>query len=585
MYILGINAYHPDSAACLLKDGQLIAAAEEERFCRVKHWAGLPMNAIKFCLQTAEIGIEDIDYIGISKNPKLYLQKKIWCFISRLPKLSVAKSRIGNYFKIRDIKKDIIFQELAGGGHIKAKFYNIEHHLAHFASSFFVSGFDKAAVVSIDALGDFVSTMIGYGSGTELTVKERVFFPHSLGFLYSAGTQFLGFKEFGDEYKVMGLAACGQPRYLKDFRKIVLLKKRGGFQLNLKYFRFKNEGIEMTWNNCKPVCGKLYSSKWQGLFGPARENHEELNQRHKDIASSLQAIFEEGYFHILNYIYKKTEIDKLCLSGGCALNCVANGKIFRSSPFKEVYIPSVPSDAGTAAGAAYYIYHQVLKKPRFFTMRHAYYGPDFDKEKINKYLEAENENLKNNHCEIIVLSDNELCKQTAKLIADGKIVGWFQGRMEWGPRALGNRSILADPRRKEIKDVLNQRIKHREPFRPFAPSILDSKLNSYFYKVIDSPFMLFAFPIKEDKISEIISSAHVDGTARFQSVNKDTNPLFYQLINEFEKITGVPVLINTSFNENEPIVCNLNEALDCFLRTKMDVLALGNHLIIKKDAI
>lgn len=578
MYILGINIYHPDSSACIIKDGQLVAAAEEERFKRIKHWAGLPKEAIRFCLENARIDLGQVDYIGISRNPSIHIFKKILFVLRRRPKLSFIKSRIDNLNKIKDIKSEL--SQIYGfkSSAIKAKIFNIEHHRAHMASTFFVSGFDEAAVLSVDALGDFVSTMCGYGRKNNLKVINRVFFPHSLGFLYTAGTQFLGFLKFGDEYKVMGLAAYGEPCYLENFKKILRLEKDGKFELNPAYFRYYSEGIEMSWYNQEPRCARLYSDAWGELFGPHRGPGDEIAQRHRDIASSLQAILEECYFHILNNLYTKTKIDTLCMCGGVALNCVANGKILDQTPFKKIYMPPAPGDAGTAIGAAYYIYHQILRRPRSFVMGHAYWGPEFKDEQIELALRQSNLLFQR-------YSQEELIKQVAQDIASGKIVGWFQGRMEWGPRALGNRSILADPRKVEMRDILNNRVKHRESFRPFAPSILIEDLNRYISIGLASRFMLFALPVKKDEVSKIIATVHIDDTVRLQTVDEMTNPLYWRLIKEFKNLTDVPAVLNTSFNENEPIVLSPNEAIGCFLRTKMDVLVMGNFLIHKSDEI
>lgn len=579
MYILGINAYHPDSSACIIRDGQLIACAEEERFTRIKHWSGLPVEAVRFCLKEAGVSLKEIDHIGISRNPYANVTKKIWFILKKRPRLSFVKTRTDNLRKIKHIKQQLLGSFGFPSTAIKAATYYIEHHIAHMASSFFVSDFEQAAILSVDALGDFVSTMSGRGFGKRIEVIDRVFFPHSLGFFYTAGTQFLGFLKFGDEYKVMGLAAYGKPSYVNSFKKILGLEKEGKFKLNLKYFRHYSRGIEMSWYNQEPTSGILYSEKWKELFGQPRYPQEEITQQHKDIACSLQVLLEESYFHILNYLYRKTHLDTLCLAGGVALNCVASGKVFTNTPFKRLFIQPAASDAGTALGAAYYVYHQILKKPRCFVMEHAYWGPGCEEEQINKDIQLKIDDLKALNCKIERLETEQLINKTAELIAQGKIVGWFQGMMEWGPRALGNRSILADPRREEMKDILNARIKHREKFRPFAPSVLEEYTEEYFYYNHPSPFMLLSLPTKEDKIKDIISSVHVDGSARFQTVSKKTNPLFWQLIDKFRMLTGVAVVLNTSFNENEPIVCYPKEAIECFLRTRMDVLVIGKYII------
>ena len=580
MIILGINAYHGDSSACLIKDGSLITAAEEERFRRIKHWAGFPEKAVKHCLWSAGLGLEDIDYIAINRNPKANLYKKVLFTLRNRPSFALIKDSLKNALKVKDIK--IIMSERLGmkGQKIKAELYHIEHHRAHMASAFFVSPFEGAATLSIDGFGDFVSTMMGIGEGNKIEVIDQVNFPHSLGLFYTALTQYLGFPKYGDEYKVMGLSAYGRPIYLKEMEEIVRLKQNGRFELNLDYFVHHSEGVSMLWEDSEPILGHAYSDRLIEKFGPERRYGEPITEHHQDIAASLQAMYEKAFFHILNYLYERTKIKNLCLAGGCALNSVANGKIFDNTPFKEVYIQPAANDAGGSLGAAYYLYHQIFGKQRNFVMDKVYWGPDFSEAEISEKLKVRSEEL--NNCKIEKIdNEDELCKKVAKYIADGKVVGWFQGRMEWGPRALGNRSILVDPRRAEMKDILNARIKRREPFRPFAPSILLEAVGEYFEKDYPDPFMIKVYPIKEDKRKVIPAVTHVDGTGRLQTVSKEENPLYYKLIKEFEKITGVPVVLNTSFNENEPIVCTPDEALDCFLRTKMDVLVLGNVIICK----
>jgi carbamoyltransferase len=468
---------------------------------------------------------------------------------------------------------------------IKAQIHNVEHHVAHLGSSFFVSPFDKAAVVSVDGFGDFVSTMWGIGQGKKIEVKSRIFFPHSLGLFYLSITQFLGFPKYGDEYKVMGLSSYGEPAYLDKMRQIVRLASNGKFNLNLDYFIHHSEGATMTWDGGEPKMGPVYSKVMEKVLGPGRYHRDEpITKHHENIAASLQAMYEEAFFHLLNYVYEQTKIPVLCLAGGCAMNSVANGKIFDRTPFKEVYIQPAAGDAGGALGAAYYVWHQVLGYERSFVMEHAYWGPQYTNDEVKNEIEKKRSELRKLNCMIEEINDeDELCKRTAKEIANGKVVGWFQGRMEWGPRALGNRSIVVDPRRAEMKDVLNARIKRREPFRPFAPSILFEKTGEYFEKDYPDPFMIKVYPIRPEKRSVIPAVTHVDGTGRLQTIRKEDNPLYWKLIKEFENLTGVPVVLNTSFNENEPIVCTPQEALDCFLRTKMDVLVLGKFLISKKS--
>lgn len=605
MVILGLNAYHADAAAAIVVDGKLIAAVEEERFRRVKHWAGFPAEAIRYSLSEAGASICDVDHIAVSRDPKAHLLKKAWFALSHGPKWSYLRDRVRNLGRVRDVKKEL--REALGvrGEGIRAQVHHVEHHRAHMASGFFVSPFDEAAVISVDALGDFTSAMWGSGEGKRIKVKGKILFPHSLGFLYTAATQYLGFPKYGDEYKVMGLAAYGEPEYLEAFRKIIRLKKDGVFELDLRYFRHHTNGVSMTWDGGEPVIGPLYSDRWECLLGPARKPDEEITKRHENLAASLQAVFEEVYFSLLNKLHERTKLKKLCLSGGCAMNSVANGKIFDRTPFTGVYIQSAAGDAGTAIGSAFYVHHQILGHPRLFVMEHSYWGPQFGQAELSEELgfegreasgvrsegiaEGKREELGvrskeiRKRCSIVEIRDeDELCRRTAAAIADGKIVGWFQGRMEWGPRALGHRSILADPRRAGMKDLLNERIKRREPFRPFAPSILVEAVGDYFEKNYPDPFMLKVYPIKKEKRSVIPAVTHVDGTGRLQTVDRAADPRYWKLIKNFETITGVPVLLNTSFNENEPIVCNPSEAVDCFLRTKMDVLVLGNFYLERR---
>ena len=424
---------------------------------------------------------------------------------------------------------------------------------------------------------------LGKGEGNRLDVRDRVFFPHSLGLFYLSLTQLLGLPKYGDEYKVMGLSSYGEPVYLDQMKQIVRLDGHGKFKLNLDYFIHHSEGVTMTWEAGEPNMGSAYSKKMEKSLGPTRKRDEPISKNHENIAASMQAMYEEAFFHLLNHIYDKTKLPILCLAGGCAMNSVANGKIFDKTPFREVYIQAAAGDAGGALGAAYYVWNQILCNKRDFVMDTAYWGPQYTEVEVKGEIERKNDELKKTDCVIERINDEtELCRKTAKSIAEGKVVGWFQGRMEWGPRALGNRSIVVDPRRAEMKDILNARIKRREPFRPFAPSILLEKTGQYFEKDYPDPFMIKVYPVRPEKRSVIPAVTHVDGSGRLQTVRKEDNPLYWQLIKEFENITGVPVVLNTSFNENEPIVCTPAEALDCFLRTKMDVLVLGSYFIRRK---
>ena len=580
MIILGINAYHGDSSAAILKDGKVIAAAEEERFTREKHWAGFPKGAIEYCLQEAGVDFESIDYIATNKNPKANLEQKLLYLIKKKPSFGFLIERIKNQKRWADLKEEFKYKL---GVNIKAKVVNVEHHRAHMASSFFASPFEEAALFSVDGFGDFVSTAFGVGKGNKIEIFKRIYFPHSLGIFYEAMTQYLGFWKYGDEYKVMGLSAYGEPKYMDIMRKIVILKEDGTFELNLKYFRHHKESIEYEWNDTTPYVGKLFSEDLEKELGTARKKDEAITQYHMDVAASMQRMFEEAVTHMLRHLYKETGLENICLAGGAAMNSVMNGKIYELTPFKKAFIPAGAADNGGAIGSALDVWCEVLGNQRVYKMKHAYLGPSFSEDYIENMIEEHKNALEKENCEIEFIEDEEeLCKKVAKYVADGKVVGWFQGRMEWGARALGNRSILADPRRKDMRDILNLKIKHREPFRPFAPTILREYVKDYFEIDDDVPFMEKVFLIKEKKRGEIPAVTHVDGTGRLQTLKEEQNPRYYRLIEEFRKLTGIPIVLNTSFNENEPIVCKPEEALDCFLRTKMDVVVLERFIIRRK---
>lgn len=559
MRILGVNAHHGDAAACLLVDGRLVAAVEEERFRRIKHWAGVPTRAVAYCLREAGLAFKDLDVIACNRDPKANLLKKALFGFSKRPSLGLVKDRLKNASQIGDLKKSLE----AELGPTRAELRRVEHHRAHLGSAFYPSPFDSAALLSVDGFGDFVSTMLAEGKGSDIRVLDKVVFPHSLGLFYTAVTQYLGFPHYGDEYKLMGLAAYGEPVPLED---IVRLKDGGLFDLNLDYFLHHSEGVSMTWESGAPVLGRAYSDKFVSAFGPARSPDQPIEQRHKNLAAAAQAVYEKAFFHLLHRLYEKTKNPRLCLAGGCALNSVANGKIFQNTPFREIYVQPAAGDAGGAIGAAF-----DSCRARGFVMNHAYWGPGYNREEIGKFVP---------HAESVEDPD-ELLRRTAHLIREGKVVGWFQGRMEWGPRALGNRSILADPRRAEMKDILNERIKRREAFRPFAPAILQERVGDYFEQSYPDPFMVKVYKIRPEKRVSIPAVTHVDGSGRLQTVSRDENPLYWGLIREFDRLTGVPVLLNTSFNENEPIVCTPQEALDCFKRTRMDALVMGEFILTK----
>ncbi|OGI06685.1 MAG: carbamoyltransferase [Candidatus Melainabacteria bacterium RIFCSPLOWO2_12_FULL_35_11] len=580
MIILGLNAYHGDSAACLVIDGIVVNAIEEERINRIKHWAGLPIESIKWCLSDAKINISDIDYIAVSRNPSAHLHKKILRALTKTPSLSFLKNRLSNVAKVSEIKSQIAESLNTDVSAIKAEVENVEHHLAHTGSSFLVSPYSEAVCVTVDGFGDFVSVMRGIGKDNKIKILDWIEFPHSLGIFYTALTQYLGFWNYGDEYKVMGLSAYGRPVYLNEMKEIVKPKDNGLFELDTSFFLHDKEGVEMVWENGQPVIDKLFSDKLIEKFGKLRDKNEEITEHHQNIASSVQTVYEEIFFHILNDTYKKTKLENLTLAGGCIQNSLANGKITEKTLFKNIYIPPASYDAGTAIGAAMVVWNTKCHKPRRFVMEHSYLGPAFSKDEIENQISKHALEGKG-HLTELIKDETILCQKAAKYIEEGKIIGWFQSRTEFGPRALGNRSILVDPRHKEMKDILNERIKRREWFRPFAPSILEEKVSEWFEQDSSVPFMEKVYKIKNEKQNLIPAVCHVDGTGRLHTVSYKSNQKFYNLINEFYKLTSIPMLLNTSFNDNEPIVNSPKDALGCFLSTKMDVLILGNFVIAR----
>jgi carbamoyltransferase len=669
MYILGINAYHGDAAAALIKDGRIVAAVEEERFNRVKHCAGFPAASVRYCLQVAGIGVEEVAHVGVSRDPSAHLHKKVLFAAQRAgsqlalsfsrrgdaetrrrgdaentqmqqayaievdktlaitasprPRVSASspqndgngrgffrqvKDRLNNAAKVRDLKDDLAEALGVTKGDLRAQFHNIEHHRAHLASSFYVSPFERAALLSIDGFGDFVSTMWAVGEGNSINVLDQVEYPHSTGIVYTATTQFLGFPHYGDEGKVMGLAPYGKPLYIDAFRDIIRTEARGQFRLNLDYFRHHAEGVDMTWDQGSPVIGRIFSEEFVQTFGPARGPGAPLTDRERDIAASLQLRLEEVGFHVLNHLHAETGLTDLGLSGGVAYNSVMNGKILLKTAFRRMYVQPAAGDSGTALGVCYEIHNRVKQSVRLrsdgseilevnatdaapqtikhpsgaaplgtphssrYVMLGAYTGPEFSSEEIRAELAISDLSFE-------TYSDPEVTKRAAQDIAAGLVVGWFQGRMEFGPRALGNRSIVVDPRRADMKEILNDRIKKREPFRPFAPSILEERTADYFEQSHPAPTMLMVYQVRVERRGEIPAVTHVDGSGRLQTVSRELNPRYYQLISDFNELTGVPVVLNTSFNENEPIVCTPRHAIDCFLKTRMDVLYLGNYAV------
>jgi|TARA_X000000950_G_scaffold267493_1_gene344039 carbamoyltransferase len=578
MKIIGINAFHADSSACLVIDGKLISAVEEERFNRIKHWAGFPIKSIKYCLEQSNLNISDIDHISINIDPKANYLKKLLFLAKHRPSFSLVFDRIKKKKKYNSIKEIINeeFKDYQFNGQIN----NIEHHYAHLSSAFHVSPFKEACILSVDGFGDFASTAWGYGKENDIKIDKKIFFPHSLGIFYQAITQYLGFKNYGDEYKIMGLAPYGKPNYINELKKILLVNSNGSFKLNLDFFKFHKENFNYKWEDGKVEIDNLYSNKLEELIGPERKKEEDLNQFHKDLAHSTQKVYEEAFLNILNNLHEKYQIDNLCIAGGCGMNSVANGKIKNQTKFKNIYIQPAAGDAGGSIGSAFATHFKNSNNKRSFQMKHAYWGTSFSEDEILECLNKSSEKIIYENCTFEKVADDKNLNSTvAKAISVGKVVGWFQGRMEWGPRALGNRSILGDPRRSDMKDILNLKIKRRESFRPFAPSILREYVKDWFENDDEVPFMMKVYQIKKDKRNEIPAVTHVDGSGRLQTVYKDTNEKYYNLIKEFYNITNIPILLNTSFNENEPIVSNPQEALDCFLRTKMDILTLGNYLI------
>ena len=580
MLIVGINAYHGDGSAAILRDGQLIAAVEEERFRRVKHWAGFPTEAIRACLEMTGVTAADVDVFAVSRNPRAHLWRKALFALRRRPGASLVADRARNLQTVRRLPATIAETFGLDVRHVGSRLQYVEHHPAHLASAFFVSPFDEAAVCAIDGFGDFVSTSSAIGQGRRLSVEHRVFFPHSLGLLYLAVTQFLGFTSYGDEFKVMGLAPYGSPDFTHELQQLVSVRDDGDVRLNLPYFSHWSGGATMTWDAGEPTLGSVFTPRLEELLGPARKGDEPVTARHQALAASLQQVYEESAFRILRAVHARTRQARLCLAGGCAMNSVANGRIRANTPFQEIYVQPASGDNGTALGAAMHAWH-ASGGQRGFVMEHGYWGPSFEDAAVCAAIAARRLDVEQRSQQTVMVDPQVLCDWTAERIAEGLVVGWFQGRMEWGARALGNRSILADPRRPDMRDIINTRIKFRETFRPFAPSVAVDALDEYFVGAVPDPFMIQVYPVRPEKRGVIPAVTHVDGSGRLQTVSPATNPRYYQLIEAFRRRTGVPVLLNTSFTENEPIVHQPAEALDCFLRTDMDVLVMGSHVLTK----
>lgn len=584
--ILGISAFYHDSAACLLQNGRIAAAAQEERFTRKKHDEAFPRNAVDFCLDHAGIGRADIDHVVFYDKPLLTFERLLETYIDYAPRGFRSFIRAMPAWITEKLwTRENVARETGFDGTILFS----EHHASHAASAFFPSPFESAAILTIDGVGEWATSSVGLGRDNKIELFSELRFPHSLGLLYSAFTYFTGFKVNSGEYKLMGLAPYGEPVYVdKILGELIDLREDGSLRLNMRYFNFA-AGLTMT------------NAHFADLFGgPKRESGSEITQREMDLARSVQAVTETAMLRMARYAHRETGATNLCLAGGVALNCVGNGRIFREGPFDKIWIQPAAGDAGGALGAALSVWHEYLGNERRPSpgdaMRGSYLGPSFDRGEIRETLDAAGGVYTE-------MGETELLRRVADLLADGKVVGWFQGAMEFGPRALGNRSILGDPRSAEMQKQMNLKIKYRESFRPFAPAVLRDRAAKYFDIEDESPYMLLVAPVSEsqripfeevssaiglDKLNRVRSKlpaiTHVDMSARVQTVARDGNPRFHALIARFADLTGVPVLINTSFNvRGEPIVCTPSDALRCFMRTEMDALAVGDFLLLKSD--
>ena len=575
MLILGLNMFHADASAAILQDGEVVFAIAEERLNRVKHFAGFPALAIEACLQAVAATISDIDHVAVGQDSDANLSQKIRYTAANPTKIANLIRLRQRKQRAQDVRSLVAKAFSIDPKRIRFQEHHLEHHIAHIASAYYCSPWEKAAGFSYDGSGDFVSTMMARCEGNEIEILKRVFLPHSLGTFYTMICDFIGYSKYGDEGKVMGLAPYGKDTYCEHVSKMVHLTN-DGFQLDLKYFQplGSNQGMEIREDGTVSL-SRHYSNQMVKLFGEPRQPGTEISQRDMDLAFAMQRRFEEVCFHLLNELHGRVPVGDLVMAGGCALNSVANGKLFSNTPFQRTWIQPAAGDEGLAIGAALHTYHSVLKHPRKYVMKHSYLGPEFSDAQIEAALDKAGLQYRK-------MQREPLLESVAEQIKIGNIVGWFQGRMEWGPRALGNRSILAHPGLPNMKDVLNARIKHREWFRPFAPSILVERQNEYFEHDHPSPFMLHVYKIRPEKRAELCAVNHVDDTGRLQTVSRDENPLYYDLIRTFGRMTGTPVLLNTSFNENEPIVCKPEEAIDCFKRTRMDVLAIGPYLVAKE---
>jgi carbamoyltransferase len=563
MNVLGISCFYHDAAAALLRDGVIVAACQEERLSRKKHDSRFPARAVRYVLKEAGIGPEDLDAVGFYDKPLLKFERMLSTYIATFPRsFNSFRKAIPVWLHEKLWVPAVVRKALRP---YKGPILFAEHHMSHAASTFLVSPFEEAAILTVDGVGEWATATYAVGRGTDIQMFKEIRFPHSLGLLYSAFTYYLGFKVNSAEYKVMGLAPYGKPVHFdRIMNEMVHLNDDGSFKLNMKYFSY-DYGLTMT------------NGRFDEFFGgPPRKPETWMNEREFDIAASVQKVCEEIVLRMARYIHRETGLPNLCMAGGVALNCVANGRVIRETPFENLFVQPAAGDAGGAVGVAHYLYNTLEKQPRGPAWTHAYLGPAFTDAEIAQYLDQAGAKYR-------VLSDAEVAPLTARLVADGNVVGWFQGRMEFGPRALGGRSILADPRDPKMRDTLNMKIKFREGFRPFAPSVLADKAGEWFDIDCDSPYMLLVAQVHEGK-RVIPSVTHVDGSARLQTVTREESPLYYDTIAEFGRLTGVPVVINTSFNvRGEPIVCTPHDAYLCFMRTNMDHLVLGRCLLDKKE--
>ncbi len=570
--ILGLNAYHADAAAALVQDGRVLAAAEEERFNRIKHSAGFPIEAVRYCLRQGGLDLRDVDTIAIASKPIDHVREEILQILSGRPAYSrQIQKRLQAVAQFRDVRA-VLAREFGLRKDDVPNVEEIPHHHAHVASAYFASGWEDAALLSIDGFGDFSSTLLGKGEGSRIEVLEEVLFPHSIGILYTMVTQFLGFSKYGDEGKVMGLAAFGQPVYKDRLKAIIKFKEGGLFELDPDYFTHPVYGVDMIWEDHVPRIEDIFSEKMIAVFGPPRHKYAEISIRERDLAASLQAVLEDAVIHVIGRLRQLVPgATRLAYAGGVALNCVANVVIREKGGFKDLYIPPAPTDAGTAIGCALHVARTRYKSTaEAGKVEHSRLGPGYSNDEVEKALEASGLRYERSQ---------RIHEEVADLLAQGRVVGWFRGRGEFGPRALGGRSILADPRRVEMRDALNVRVKYREPFRPFAASVLEERQGELFTTSWPSPFMLYALPVKPEARGKIPAVIHQDGTCRVQTVSSKHHADFHRLISAFAERTGVPVVLNTSFNENEPIVCSPADAIDCFVATKMDALAIEDFLV------